>query len=212
MYFSDKKQVAELLLNAGCYVKAEGADSSIKLPNGDAVPIYLSCRLLFAQPSVRLKIENMLAEMVRKDFPNIEVIVGMATAGIPWACAIANRLELPMLYIRSSKKQYGLGGLIEGGAHIAPKQALIIDDVLLTGATVASARKELEDNNFVVAGVACIALLSNVVTVLRGQHEINISLLTDYREILSIAANIGMLSDHEIRLMSSHYKSQKVML
>ena len=127
--------IAELLVRSGCYVNANKTnDKLIKAPNGDIIPAYLSCRLAISDVKTRELLERGLIGRVKQEFKDDVTIAGMATAGIPWAHSIAQKLELPMLYVRSSEKAYGLKGLIEGNLKYASKKAIIVDDVLYTGA------------------------------------------------------------------------------
>ena len=132
-----KDKVAEILIKSGCYVNSKKTDDDmIETPNGDKVNAYLSCRLVISNAKAREEIEKRLSKLVEEKFDSNITIVGMATAGITWAHAIAKSLELPMLYIRSSEKTYGLKGLIEGNLKYASRNAIIVDDVLYTGNTI----------------------------------------------------------------------------
>ena len=169
--------IAELLVRSGCYVNANKTnDKLIKAPNGDIIPAYLSCRLAISDVKTRELLERGLIGRVKQEFKDDVTIAGMATAGIPWAHSIAQKLELPMLYVRSSEKAYGLKGLIEGNLKYASKKAIIVDDVLYTGDTVKKAQEVLKQNGIETVGVACIATLRdkivNDLTVTSSKEEI----------------------------------------
>lgn len=130
-------KIAQMLIKSGCYLNSKDIkEDIIKTPNGDSVSAYLSCRLAISDVKVRIEIENEFAKTIKEKFSEKVTIVGMATAGITWAHAIAQKLELPLLYIRSSEKSYGLKGLIEGNLKYVSKKAIIVDDVLYTGNTI----------------------------------------------------------------------------
>lgn len=199
--------IAENLVKTGCYVNASKTnEKSIETPNGDKVVAYLSCRLAISNVKNREKIENNLVEIVKGKFSKDITIVGMATAGIPWAHAIAKELHLPFLYIRSSEKSYGLKGLIEGDMKYASKKAIIVDDVLYTGNTVNKARKVLQQNNIETVGVACIATLKDKIVEELEQDNIKVMNLTNYRNILKIALKNNVLSKAEYDIMLKIYK------
>ena len=88
--------------------------------SGIKSPIYCDNRLTMSFPKVRRLIAKGLAEKIKKQFPEVEVIAGTATAGIPHAAWVAEILDLPMVYIRSKAKDHGKGNQIEG--QITPGQ------------------------------------------------------------------------------------------
>ncbi|WP_410503256.1 orotate phosphoribosyltransferase [Exiguobacterium acetylicum] len=104
-------------------------------------PIYCDNRLTLSYPEVRSLIADALAEKV-KDL-GIEVVAGTATAGIPHAAFVAERLGLPMVYVRSGNKKHGKGNQIEG--VIQPGQrVVVIEDLLSTGMSAIEAAEALQ--------------------------------------------------------------------
>lgn len=140
--------VAKMLIDSGCYVNSNKTnENNIKLPDGDSVIAYLSCRLAISNVRIRDKIEEILTRKVKENFDDDVTIIGMATAGITWAHGIAQRLNLPMLYMRSSEKNYGLRGLIEGNMKYSTKKVIVVDDILNTGTTIYKAEEILKKYN-----------------------------------------------------------------
>ncbi len=114
---------------------------SFKLSSGKVSPYYLDLRIALSEPSI----VQSVAEQLREAASDIQhdVVVGVATAGIAWAAILAFLENKPLAYVRSEKKGYGLGKLVEG--LVSGKKALIVDDVATTGGSVlraASAVKE----------------------------------------------------------------------
>lgn len=104
-------------------------------------PIYCDNRLTLSYPSVRSLIANALAEKVKG--LAVDVIAGTATAGIPHAAFVAERLGLPMVYVRSGNKKHGKGNQIEG--VIQPGQrVVVIEDLLSTGMSAIEAAEALQ--------------------------------------------------------------------
>jgi orotate phosphoribosyltransferase len=204
------KATAELLLDNSCYLTTTG-DSSIQFPNGEKTSAYLSCRLLLSKPKQRKIIEDSLAEIVARNFDKEDVsIVGLATAGIAWAHSVAKDLRLPMLYVRSEQKQYGVGGLIEGGYEGAPEQAIIVDDAIGTGATVNRAIKHLDQVGIRTIGFAGIALMGEDIKNYLESKDISVETLTDFECILAAAHDKNILQPDEIVFMRELYKRQEV--
>lgn len=207
--FEIEDYVAELLVRSGCYVNANKiGDKSIKTPNGDNVSAYLSCRLAISDVKTRDILEKGLTGKVKQQFKENITIAGMATAGITWAHAIAKNNKLPMIYIRSNEKDYGLKGFIEGNLENTFNKAVIVDDVLYTGNTVRKAQEILKENGIETVGVACIAVLRDkIVNELKSQN-ISVISLTHYRNLLESARRNNVLSDREYILMKNIYEEK----
>ncbi len=123
--------------------------------SGMKSPIYCDNRLTMSYPAVRKKIAKGLAEKIKATFPDVQVIAGTATAGIPHAAWVAELLDLPMVYIRSKPKDHGKGNQIEG--RITPGQKMVvIEDLISTGGSVLEACAAAENEGANVLGVAAI--------------------------------------------------------
>ncbi len=202
-------KIAQMLIKSGCYVNSKDIkEDIIKTPNGDSVSAYLSCRLAISDVKVRNEIENELAKTIKEKFSEKVTIVGMATAGITWAYAIAQKLELPLLYIRSSEKSYGLKGLIEGNLKYISKKAIIVDDVLYTGNTIQRGIEILNKNGIETVGVACIATLGDKVEENLLNDNINIVSLTNYKSILNSALKEKIINEKEYESMKLIYEEK----
>ena len=118
-------------------------------------PIYTDNRLTISYPLVRKHIIAGLVELISTRFPQVEVIAGTATAGIPHAAWVAEELGLPLVYIRSKTKDHGQGRQIEG--HLTPgANTVVIDDLLSTGGSVLQAAAAATKEGANVIGVAGI--------------------------------------------------------
>ena len=82
--------------------------------SGIKSPIYTDNRVTLSYPETRTLIENGFVEKIKEEFPEVEVIAGTATAGIPHGAIIADKMNLPFAYIRSKPKDHGAGNQIEG--------------------------------------------------------------------------------------------------
>ena len=106
--------------------------------SGIKSPIYCDNRVTMSYPNVRKDIAKGLAKLIKTNYPEVEVIAGTATAGIPHAAWVAEILDLPMVYIRSKAKDHGKGNQIEG--RITPGQKMVvIEDLISTGGSVLAA-------------------------------------------------------------------------
>ena len=106
------KQIAKDLLKIKA-VKLAPAEP-FTWASGIKSPIYCDNRLTISYPEIRTRIALGLSQMIKEKFPEVEVIAGTATAGIPHATLIAQNLDLPLIYVRSKPKDHGRGKQIEG--------------------------------------------------------------------------------------------------
>lgn len=150
-------------------------------------PIYTDNRLIISHPETRNHVEEELADVIRREFPDADVIAGTATAGIPHASIIAHILELPMIYVRSSAKDHGKENEIEGELQPGAK-VVMVEDLISTGKSVLQAADSVELEGAEVIG--CVAIFNYLLK----QSEVAFSkvnypliTLTDYRELIEVA-------------------------
>jgi orotate phosphoribosyltransferase len=123
--------------------------------SGIKSPIYCDNRLTMSYPLVRKKITDAFVKMLEKLKDKPDVIAGCATAGIPHAAWLADRLNLPMVYVRSKPKAHGKGNQIEGA--ITPGQkVLVVEDLISTGGSSIGTAKALQQAGLEVISVFAI--------------------------------------------------------
>ncbi|KRM92319.1 orotate phosphoribosyltransferase [Fructilactobacillus florum] len=123
--------------------------------SGIQSPVYTDLRLTISNPSLRTNLAQALTELVQKKFPAVSVVGGVATAGIPQAALIADRLQLPLIYVRSKPKDHGTGKMIEG--RVQPTdQVVLLDDLISTGGSVLRATQAVQQAGMNVLGVVSI--------------------------------------------------------
>lgn len=118
-------------------------------------PIYCDNRLTLSYPEIRTWLKNTLAAGIRQAFPNVEIIAGVATAGIPHGALVAEALNLPFIYVRSEAKKHGLSNQIEG---ILPAngKVVVIEDLVSTGGSSLTAVDALRNAGAHVLGMAAL--------------------------------------------------------
>ena len=121
--------------------------------SGIKSPIYCDNRITMSYPKVRKEIAQGLADKIKEAYPDVEVIAGTATAGIPHAAWVAEILDLPMVYIRSKAKDHGKGNQIEGRIFEGQKM-VVIEDLISTGGSVLEAAEAAKREGANVLGVA----------------------------------------------------------
>ncbi|MDO9416375.1 orotate phosphoribosyltransferase [Pararhizobium sp.] len=137
--FSDRAVMAELVARMLWEIKAVhfSADKPYKLSSGMASPVYIDCRKLISYPRIRSAVMDFAASTILRDagFEQFDVVAGGETAGIPFAALLADRLSLPMIYVRKAPKGHGRNAQIEGhmpeGARV-----LVIEDLTTAGGSM----------------------------------------------------------------------------
>lgn len=138
-------------------IKALSLDPSFSFTwaSGIKSPIYCDNRLILSYPKIRKEIIEALSSLVKKEFPHTEVFAGTATAGIPHAAFLAEKQDLPMIYVRSSAKEHGKQNKIEGRLEKNQK-VLVVEDLVSTGKSSMQVVEELKNFGAEVIGVISI--------------------------------------------------------
>ena len=123
--------------------------------SGIKSPIYCDNRLILSYPEERNIVENSMAEYVKKFYPETEALMGTSTAGISHAALIAERLNLPMGYVRGSAKDHGRKNQIEGKVS-AGEKVVVIEDLISTGGSVLECVEPLREAGAHVLGIVSI--------------------------------------------------------
>ena len=123
--------------------------------SGIKSPIYCDNRITMSYPAIRREIAAGMSEVIKDKFPEVEVVAGTATAGIPHAAWVSEVLDLPMIYVRDSAKKHGKTNQIEGRL-LEGQKVVIIEDLISTGLSSLKVAKALEEAGAVVLGVVAI--------------------------------------------------------
>ncbi|MFP7477704.1 orotate phosphoribosyltransferase [Terribacillus saccharophilus] len=144
--------IAEALLSIDA-IQIDPAKSFV-WASGIHSPIYCDNRLTLGHPEVRTAIARQFQEKLA-DLPDTDIIAGCATGGIPHAAWLADKANLPMIYVRSSKKGHGKGNQIEG-SDVAGKHVVVIEDLISTGGSVINTVQALQEAGAIVTKVLAI--------------------------------------------------------
>lgn len=130
-------------------------DQPFTWASGWKSPIYCDNRKVLAHPHERDFIKSELANVIFEQFPDVDVIAGVATAGIPWGAMAADQLKLPFCYVRPKPKEHGLGNQIEGDLQ-SGQSVLIVEDLISTGKSSLQVVDVLVKAGVRVAGMVAI--------------------------------------------------------
>ncbi|MDQ0341577.1 orotate phosphoribosyltransferase [Lederbergia wuyishanensis] len=166
-------------------------------------PIYCDNRMTLSYPTLRKDIAKGLVDLIKTEFPDVELIAGTATAGIPHAAWISDLLELPMCYVRSSAKSHGKGNQIEGKISEGQK-AVVIEDLISTGGSAIAAAEALRNAGIEVLGIVSI-FTYELDKGKQRMEEANIKAvsLTNYSNLIKVALNKGIIEEKDVALLES---------
>jgi len=130
-------------------------DEPFTWASGIKSPIYCDNRLTLTAPEVRTHVEEGLAEVIRKEYPDVEVLMGTSTAGIAHAAIVGHIMNLPMGYVRSGSKDHGRQNQIEG--KLLPGQkVVVVEDLISTGGSCIDVVNVLREAGANVLGIVSI--------------------------------------------------------
>ena len=148
-----EKKIAKDLLSIGAvFLRPE---QPFTWASGIKSPIYCDNRLTLTAPEVRNHVEEGLAELIRKHYPEVEVLMGTSTAGIAHAAITATILNLPMGYVRSGSKDHGRGNQIEGKLE-AGQKVVVVEDLISTAGSCIEVVEALRNAGADVLGIVSI--------------------------------------------------------
>ena len=187
-----KSQTAELLLKLKA-IKLNPSDPFI-WASGWKSPIYCDNRILLSCPSSRNIIVNYFSEIIKYKYNDAEVIAGVATGAIGIGILVAQKLNLPFIYVRPEAKKHGRKNQIEG--KISENQKIVvIEDLISTGKSSLNAVKALRESNLEVLGMIAIFTYGfNVSTENFKKNKVKLDTLSDYNELINRAIDIKYIS------------------
>ena len=170
-------------------------------------PIYCDNRKTLNYPELREKIADKFVSHIQQNIPAVDVITGTATAGIPHAAWVADRLRKPMAYVRSRAKQHGTGNQIEGGVKKG-QTTVVIEDLMSTGTSVFEVINALE---FVEARVVMAMSIFTYGFDLANEEievrKIPFYSLTDYNTLIKVALESGHIKESDMKLLQEWRKN-----
>lgn len=194
------KQIAKDLLS----IKAVELSPSkpFTWASGIKSPIYCDNRLTISYPEIRKHIAEGISEQIKENYPEVQVIAGTATAGIPHAAWVSELLNLPMIYVRSKPKDHGQGKQIEGILHQNDK-VVVIDDLMSTGGSVLKVVDVVQQSGADVLGVAGIFSyqLSQLASNFK-KADILYTTITNYSELIDVALEQNYIDNNQREILA----------
>jgi len=198
---STAHRVAELLLEAKA-IKLN-PEKPFQWSSGWLSPIYCDNRVALSYPDTRTYIKKILADLIRTEYPNVDVVVGVATGGIAQGALVADVLELPFAYVRPEPKKHGMGNQIEG--RIEPGQSVIIvEDLISTGGSSLKVVDVLRAAGIEVAGMVAIFTYGfELASSNFAEKEVKLSVLSNYNALIETALEHDYISAEQVESLSA---------
>ncbi len=175
--------------------------------SGYKMPIYNDNRLLLGNENHRSLIASGFQDLLKKNDENVDVIAGTATAGIPHATTLADSLQLPLIYVRSSAKSHGMGNKIEGILN-KNQRVLVIEDLVSTGGSAINAVKSIREAGGIVNH--CFSIFSYGFPETSEKFN-NISCqfhsILVFSKLLQVAQSTADISQNDIEILLSWQKN-----
>ena len=191
-----EKQIAGALLSIGAvFLRPE---EPFTWASGIKSPIYCDNRLTLTAPEVRDQVENGLMEVIRHEYPDVEVLMGTSTAGIAHAAIVAHMMHLPMGYVRGGNKDHGRQNRIEGKLEKGQK-VVVVEDLISTGGSVIDVVEALREAGAEVLGIASIFTygMQKGLDRLAAAGVKNVS-LSNFDVLVQVAAEKGYIRPEQV--------------
>jgi orotate phosphoribosyltransferase len=164
-------------------------------------PIYCDNRQILAHPHERDFIKSELANVIFEEFPEADVIAGVATAGIPWGAMAADQLKLPFCYVRPKPKEHGLGNQIEGELK-AGQSVVVVEDLISTGKSSLQVVDVLRTAGVNVIGmVALFTYGFSAADLAFEQAQVKLFTLSNYPAMIERAIARGVVSPEQEKIL-----------
>jgi orotate phosphoribosyltransferase len=162
-------------------------------------PIYCDNRKILSYPHARSIIRDRFAEVITRQYPDAEVIAGVATGAIAHGALVAEKLGLPFIYVRSEPKSHGLENLIEGDLGVGQK-VVIVEDLVSTGGSSLKAANAVSDFGGDVLGMVAIFTYEFP----QAQNNfakagLQLTTLSRYQVLIEQALKMGRVTEDEIQ-------------
>ncbi len=194
------KKIAHFLLQSKS-IKLEPANPFL-WASGWHSPIYCDNRKTLSFPEIRSFIRDSFVNEIIKNFPKADVIAGVATGAIAHGVLVAEKMNLPFIYVRSASKAHGMENLIEGVVE-AGQKVIVIEDLISTGGSSLKAVNALREAGCDVLGMAAI-FSYGFPQAEKSFQEMDCKLITlsNYSTLLSLALESGYISQKESDLLA----------
>ncbi len=199
------RSIASDLLSIGAVVLSP--EEPFTWSSGLKSPIYCDNRLTISYTEIRDRIAEGFAALIRSLYPEVEVIAGAATGGIPHAAWVAQKLDLPMIYVRDKAKGHGKQNQIEGVLNPGQK-TVVIEDLISTGGSSLKVAEAVNEAGGSTIGVISIFTYEFAKAEQAfAEKDIPVHSLSNYSTLLEIALEQGKIREQDVELLQAWKQS-----
>ncbi|MDD6190387.1 MAG: orotidine-5'-phosphate decarboxylase [Firmicutes bacterium] len=194
-----KERVAEGLLEIGAVFLRP--DEPFTWASGIKSPVYCDNRLILTSPHIRDIVENAIAETVKREYPEAEVLMGTSTAGIAHAAIAGHLMNMPAGYVRSGNKDHGRNNKIEGKLEPGQK-VVVVEDLISTAGSAITTVEALKEAGAEVLGIVSIFTygMKEGLQKLEEAGVKNVS-LTDFETVAQVALRTGYIKEEHMEIL-----------
>jgi orotate phosphoribosyltransferase len=199
-----KHQVAGYLLQSKAIILEPA--KPFTWASGWRSPIYCDNRITLSYPEIRDFIRQSFIRLIRKHYPRVEVIAGVATGAIAQGVLVADGMGLPFVYVRSSAKEHGRRNLVEGRLQ-AGQKVVVVEDLVSTGGSSLKAVEALRNEGAGISGM--VAIFSYGFREAEEQFSkagVELRTLTDYHALIEVALDTGDIRQDQVELLKQWRK------
>ncbi|WP_158795900.1 orotate phosphoribosyltransferase [Pedobacter sp. L105] len=165
-------------------------------------PIYCDNRVTLSHPSIRTYIRQKLTQLIQEEFGSVDLIAGVATAGIPQGVLVAQELGLPFAYVRAKAKEHGTGSLIEGEIFEG-QRVVVVEDLISTGKSSLQAVNALKEAGLSVAGLVSIFTYGfDLADENFKEAKCRFATLSNYNTLIQYAAENSFIAQSDVDVLN----------
>lgn len=193
------EEAALILLETG--IVSFDIKKGFEWQSGIIAPIYCDHRKLLFFPKERNKITGIFIDTIKRIWPQVEIIAGVETGGIPWSALIADKMDLPLIYVRKKRKAHGKQKRIEGEPLQEEQNVGVIEDLVSTGESIDSAITVIKKSGANVKGFSIFTYELKESKERFKREKIEVFSLTNLSVLLKVAIKDGFLKENEVRII-----------
>src|SRR5579871_541994 len=192
---TNEKAVAEKLLQINAIKLSP--NNPFTWASGWKSPIYCDNRRVLSFPFIREFIKSEMSNVIFSEFPDAELLAGVATAGIAWGAMAADQLKLPYIYVRPKPKEHGLGNQIEG-FYEQKQKTVVIEDLISTGKSSLQVVDVLRQSGLDVIGMVSIFTYGfPVAKEVFEKANVPYKSLTNYQSLITLAIEKNIVTEEQ---------------
>ena len=178
--------------------------------SGIKSPIYCDNRILLSFPSFRNLVAQEIANLISQKYKSVDIIAGVATGAIGIGLLVAEKLELPFIYVRPESKGHGRKNQIEGCVE-KNKKVFVVEDLISTANSSVKAIQALKNEGVKVLGMCSIFTYELTIGKNNLKSEkIDFFSLSNYSTLIKVAKELNYIKDKEINILSKWKPSTKI--